>query len=106
MMAINNLGFDPKILTRAVQPDERTNGQGATPADVTKSFGDFLKTAIDGVVQQEENVSKVTDQFIVGQADISQVMIASEQAQLSLLLTSQVRNKVVEAYQEIMRMQL
>lgn len=105
-MAINNLGFDTNVLTRATQQGERMNGQSATPSEVTKSFGDYLKTAIDGVVQQEENVSKVTDQFIVGQADISQVMIVSEQAQLSLLLTSQVRNKVVEAYQEIMRMQL
>jgi len=34
------------------------------------------------------------------------VMIASEQALLSLQLTTQVRNKVVEAYQEIMRTQL
>jgi flagellar hook-basal body complex protein FliE len=33
-------------------------------------------------------------------------MIASQQAELSLQLTSQIRNRVVEAYQEIMRTQL
>ncbi len=37
---------------------------------------------------------------------MSEVMVVSEQAQLSLQLTAQIRNKVVEAYQEMMRMQV
>ncbi|GGG12432.1 flagellar hook-basal body complex protein FliE [Paenibacillus abyssi] len=85
---------------------ESAAGQAVTPSEVTKSFGEFLKTAIDGVNEQEHAVSKVTDRFILGQADVSEVMITAEQAQLSLQLTSQVRNKVIEAYHEIMRMQL
>ncbi len=54
----------------------------------------------------EQNASAVTDRFMLGQADVSDVMIASQQAELSLALTSQVRNKVIDAYQEIMRMQM
>ncbi|WP_028561437.1 flagellar hook-basal body complex protein FliE [Paenibacillus pinihumi] len=77
-----------------------------TPAEVTANFGDFLKKAIDGVSEQEKAVHKVTDRFIIGQADVSEVMVVSEQAQLSLQLTAQIRNKVVEAYQEMMRMQV
>lgn len=77
-----------------------------TPAEATQSFATFLKQAIDGVAAQEQNVHKVNDQFIIGQADVNDVMIASSKAELSLALTSQVRNKVVEAYQEIMRMQI
>ncbi|MBW7454057.1 flagellar hook-basal body complex protein FliE [Paenibacillus sepulcri] len=78
----------------------------ATPAEMTQSFGDFLQNALDGVSAQESNVSALTDQFMLGQVDVSQVMIASSQAELSLQLTSQIRNKVIEAYQEIMRMQV
>lgn len=78
----------------------------ATPAQLTQSFGQFLQTAIDNVSNQEQNVHKLNDKYIMGQADVSKVLIASEQSQLSLQLTSQVRNKVVEAYQEIMRMQI
>nr|WP_233168193.1 flagellar hook-basal body complex protein FliE [Paenibacillus roseus] len=78
----------------------------STPAEVTASFGDYLKKAIDGVSEQEKAVHRVTDRFIIGQADVSEVMIVSEQAQLSLQLTAQIRNKVVEAYQEMMRMQI
>ncbi len=43
---------------------------------------------------------------MLGQVDVDQVMISSEKALLSLQLASQVRNKVIEAYQEIMRTQI
>ncbi|WP_373229597.1 flagellar hook-basal body complex protein FliE [Cohnella sp.] len=78
----------------------------ATPAEATESFASFLKSAIDGVAAQEQNVHKVNEQFLIGEVDENKVMIASAQAELSLSLTSQVRNKVIEAYQEIMRMQM
>src|SRR4051794_27906438 len=77
-----------------------------TPAEATESFATFLKTAIDGVAAQEQNVHKVNDQFIIGEVDENKVMLAATQAELSLSLTAQVRNKVIEAYQEIMRMQV
>jgi len=75
-----------------------------TPAEATESFASFLKSALDGVAAQEANVHKVNDAFIIGEADVNEVMIAASKASLSLELTSQVRNKVIEAYQEIMRM--
>jgi len=76
----------------------------ATPAEATESFAAMLKKALDQVAAQEEQVHIVTDQFIIGQADVNDVMIVSSKAELSLALTVQVRNKVIEAYQEIMRM--
>ncbi|MHA6484404.1 flagellar hook-basal body complex protein FliE [Paenibacillus sp. strain BS8-2] len=78
----------------------------ATPAELTQSFGQYLQTAIESVGNQEKKVHALNDQYLLGKVDVTQVLIASEQAQLSLQLTSQVRNKVVEAYQEMMRMQL
>jgi len=78
----------------------------ATPAEATESFASFLKSAIDGVAAQEHNVHKVNDLFLLGEVDENKVIIASTQAQLSLSLTAQVRNKVIEAYQEVMRMQM
>ncbi|CAM3942874.1 flagellar hook-basal body complex protein FliE [Paenibacillus alkaliterrae] len=80
--------------------------QQSTPAEMTQSFGQMLETAINNVSVQEQNVHKMNDKYLLGQVDVTKVLIASEQAQLSLQLTSQVRNKVVEAYQEIMRMQV
>lgn len=78
----------------------------STPAELTASFGQYLQQALDGVAAQEKNVHKMNDQYLLGQVDVSQVLIASEQAQLGLQLTSQIRNKMIESYQEIMRMQV
>lgn len=78
----------------------------ATPAEATESFASFLKQALDGVASQEQNVHTLNDQFILGNADVNDVMIASSKAELSLELTSQIRNKVIDAYQEIMRMSI
>ncbi|MGG1311195.1 MULTISPECIES: flagellar hook-basal body complex protein FliE [Cohnella] len=75
-----------------------------TPAEATESFASFLKTALDSVAAQENNVHKVNEAFIIGEADVNDVMIAASKASLSLELTAQIRNKVIDAYQEIMRM--
>ena len=82
------------------------NQAKTTPAEATESFASFLKNAIDGVAAQEQNVHKVNDQFLIGEVDENKVIIAATQAELSLSLTGQIRNKVIEAYQEIMRMQI
>jgi flagellar hook-basal body complex protein FliE len=59
-------------------------------------------------VKAAQNESdKLTGQLVTGEVqDVHEVMIAAQKASLSLQMTVQVRNKVVEAYQEVMRMQL
>jgi len=59
-------------------------------------------------VQQLENQSNdLTNKLATGEInDLHQVMIAAEKANISLQFVIQVRNKAVEAYQEVMRMQV
>lgn len=78
----------------------------ATPSESLKNFGSFLKDALNEVGQQEAATHQMSDQFMAGKVDADQVMITSQQALLSLQLTTQVRNKAIEAYQEIMRTQM
>lgn len=78
----------------------------ATPSESIKNFGSYLKDAIDSVASQETNAQEMNNQYMLGKVNTDQVMVASEQALLSLQFTSQVRNKVIEAYQEIMRTQV
>lgn len=79
--------------------------KGAT--EIAGSFGQMLEKALNNVEQQERAVNALNDKFASGQnVDVHTLMIASEKAQLGLQLTVQVRNKVIEAYQEIMRTQL
>ncbi|WP_027408681.1 flagellar hook-basal body complex protein FliE [Anoxybacteroides tepidamans] len=77
------------------------------PADVQKSFANFLKDAIQQVNDQQIQADKLTDKLVKGEnVDLHQVMIASQKASISLQLTVEIRNKVIEAYQEMMRMQV
>ncbi|MOA56043.1 Flagellar hook-basal body complex protein FliE [compost metagenome] len=71
-----------------------------------QDFGAYLKNALEEVNQQEQNSQEMSNKFLTGQVDIDQVMIASQEALLSLQFTTQVRNKAIEAYQEIMRTQI
>lgn len=81
------------------------NGNKQTTGD--DSFAEVLGNALNNVADMEIQSSKMGEQLAAGQgADIHSVMIASEKASLAVQLTVQVRNKAVEAYQEIMRMQM
>jgi flagellar hook-basal body complex protein FliE len=71
------------------------------------SFMETLKEKLDAVNDKQIHAEVVTEKFIKGDdVDIHQVMLATEEAKLSLQLAVQIRNKLVEAYQEINRMQL
>lgn len=69
------------------------------------SFSDFLNNAISEVNNLQIQSEQLNEAFAMGKNDnIHQVMIAAEKADMALQLTIQLRNKVLEAYQEIMRM--
>jgi len=103
---IQSMNFNTVKPLEGVEQYSTAEAKGKTPAEAMKNFGSFLSDALDNVAAQEQNVQKVNDKFLVGEVSADQVMIASEQALLSLQLTTQVRNKVIEAYQEIMRTQI
>lgn len=77
------------------------------PEPQATGFGDVFKNALKEVSAAQNVSDQKTDQLLTGEVkDVHEVMIASQKASLSLQMTMQVRNKVVEAYQEVMRMQV
>ena len=71
------------------------------------SFADMVNTEIDKVNSAQVNADDLTNKFMVGEVDdLHSVMIATEEARISLELAVQVRNKCIEAYKEINNMQL
>ncbi|MDK2820367.1 MAG: flagellar hook-basal body complex protein FliE [Clostridia bacterium] len=71
------------------------------------SFGDVLQKKINELNKLQIEADKLTQDYLAGNVtDVHQVMLALEKANLSLQLAMQVRNKVVEAYQEISHMQI
>lgn len=70
-------------------------------------FSNMLKEAINDVNNLQKSADKAAVDYSTGKInDVHQVVIAAEKASLSLQLTSQVTNKIIESYKEIMRMQL
>lgn len=71
------------------------------------NFSDILGEALNKVNDLQIESQNVTDSFLSGETDnIHNVMIASSKANLALQMTIQVRNKVMDAYNEIMNMQI
>jgi flagellar hook-basal body complex protein FliE len=72
-----------------------------------KSFGQFLTDALGDVNALQQNAGQTVQKFATGAPmDVHQVMIAVEQASTALALTTQVRNKLIDAYTEVMHTQL
>ena len=71
------------------------------------SFKDMMNTEIDKVNDAQLRADDMTHKFMTGETDnLHDVMIATEEARISLELAVQVRNKVIEAFKEVNNMQL
>jgi flagellar hook-basal body complex protein FliE len=82
-------------------------GLADSSVDAVKSFGDILKDIVRSVDEIQKNADEMARKLASGEVrDIHNVMMAIESANLTSRLVVQVRNKIVEAYQEIMRMQI
>jgi flagellar hook-basal body complex protein FliE len=75
------------------------------PVQNQQNFADFLKKSIEEVNASQKESDMLTEKLVRGEnVDLHQIMVASQKASITLQTTMEVRNKVVEAYQEIMRM--
>lgn len=86
--------------------------QGMTaPSEVGEaggsSFADMLKSSVGKVNEMQTQADTAIDNLVAGRTkNISETMLAIERADTSLKLAMQVRNKILDAYREIMRMQV
>jgi flagellar hook-basal body complex protein FliE len=85
----------------------QSGGTNAAKSSTEKPFGQFLTDALDNVNELQKKADQASTDLATGRIeDISQVVIAAEKAAIALQLTIQVRNKMLESYQEMMRMQV
>lgn len=72
------------------------------------SFSDTLQGAIRGVNDAQQKSGALAAAFERGEpgADLAQVMVASQQSQIAFRATVEVRNRLVQAYQDVMNMPL
>jgi flagellar hook-basal body complex protein FliE len=84
--------------------------RGATATPVTRGgagFGEALARALGEVNALQQTADASVQDFSLGRTrDVAGTLIAVEKANLGFQLTLQIRNRLLEAYQEVMRMPL
>lgn len=81
-----------------------SSSSGAAPG---KSFADMLQNSMASVNADQQQADRAIKELIAGRSkNIHETMLTIEKADSSLKLMMQVRNKVLDAYREIMRMQV
>ena len=97
----NDLLSQIRTLGRELQPTQQPTG--APPAS---GFGELLEDSLQAVNEAQQYASELKTGFERGTTDksLAEVMIASQKANLSFRAVTEVRNKLVSAYQDIMNM--
>ncbi len=86
------------LLPSPFEDKQQIQGQG-------ESFADTLKGAIGDVTKLREEADRAVQELATGEnKDIHNTMIALEKAEVSFQMMMQVRNKIISAYETIMRM--
>jgi flagellar hook-basal body complex protein FliE len=84
-----------------------TATEKAAPAESQKKFASFLAESLNKVNEAQLHSDVATQKLANGEKiDLHEVMVASQKASITLQATLEIRNKMIEAYQEVMRMQV
>ena len=112
--AFSGAGGIAQIMALRQQIIERSQllQQVHTPADTTAAaapagggFGSALQTALNGVNASPTSADNLTSSYEQGQTpDVAKVMLARQEASVGFEATLQVRNKLLSAYQDIMKL--
>ena len=102
-MAINNIsGIQSSPAISALSSDAKI-GRG----EKAEGFGDAIKDAIESIDQSQKAADTEVAKAVTGESpDLHKTIIALQTADMKFQLGLQVRNKLIGAYEEIMRMQV
>jgi flagellar hook-basal body complex protein FliE len=97
-MNVSGISSLSQIKTELAAPATQSGGT---------SFNNIFSSAIGEVESASSNAAKSVEQFLSGNGDdLHTTILATQRAELEFQMFMQVRNKVVSAYQEIMKMQM
>jgi flagellar hook-basal body complex protein FliE len=96
-----------KRITGLPEPIRPTGTPSERPGAPEKpSFAEVIGNLVKDVDQLQKTAAATTEKLVTGELqDVHQVVVAMEEAQTSFRLLMEVRNKMVEAYREVMKMQ-
>ena len=110
---LQDLNMDlPDVSSRLTPGNVESIGKGAPALPTaqvapTQSFGDVMTQAISGVNDKMQTAEVEKAKVMSGETNnLHQAMLSIQEAGVAFSLMNEVRNKLVESYQEIMRMQV
>lgn len=113
--AVGPNGFGQTTVEGRVVEEMRRNGMsvpaaganGGAGAEGAKTFAQLLERSLGEVNQHQSQADQAIKELVAGRTkNVHETLLAIERADSSLKLAMQVRNKILEAYREIMRMQV
>ncbi|MBC7492249.1 MAG: flagellar hook-basal body complex protein FliE [Novosphingobium sp.] len=105
IIALRQQIIDRSQLLQTLHAPDAATPASAPAAGPTGGFTGALKSALDGVQSTQAKAETLTDGYEKGQVmDVAKVMLARQEAGVAFEATLQVRNKLISAYQDIMRM--
>jgi flagellar hook-basal body complex protein FliE len=86
---------------------ERAGRSAIATAPATENFGDLLQSSLERVGRLQNDADRAVEDLTLGrQTDIHSTLIAVEKAGIALELALQIRNKLLNAYETLMRQQI
>ncbi len=104
MVTINNVG---NLQSPSAVSLQRENGKLSTPGEAQGQFASSLKNAIDTLNNYQVESDKKTQALANGEIDdLHDVMITAQKASITLNTAVEMQRKAIDAYNEVMRMQV
>lgn len=105
-MEINKVVEQMRALNTNLRPPIEMNPVETSQGVTGPGFGDVLKQAIEKVSEQQSAAGTLVKGFQTGSTDtsIAEVMVSMQKASVSFQAMAEVRNRLVDAYREVMNM--
>lgn len=105
ILALRQQMLDRSTLLQEVRGAAQAPATDPAQAGPAGGFGDALKSALDGVTATQRKAESLSAAYERGEeTDIAKVMLARQESSIAFEATLQVRNRLLSAYQDIMRM--
>lgn len=107
-MAITPIALKAYAQAAQVKPVAVEGVRGATSASAAqaRSFAETVRQSLEAVNDLQQDKARLVEEFASGKnQNVHELMIGLQKAGLAMELTAAVRNKVMQAYQEVMRLQ-
>jgi flagellar hook-basal body complex protein FliE len=99
-------GFNQSAILKAYQSFDTNTATPQADSNAGDAFSSLLGRALDGAVTTGKQADAQAMQAISGHGNLTQVVTAVSQAELALQTTVAIRDRVLQAYQDIMKMQI